>query len=235
MAAGRVVASSRASVSITPASPPHAAAARCGVQSATAAASSSNPDVCCVTQSWATRSSRMMTCIIASIIAMSVPGSGCTNWSQSSAVTVRIGSITTTLAPWARARSITGHRWRLVSLVLVAHNRISRACSSCSGSPARPVPLVICTPAPTVGPQMLRNSRVAPMWWNSRDEMPWVARMLWLPASLKGMTASPPCSATTARRRAPISSSAASQVICSNSPLPFGPVRRSGCSTRSGE
>ena len=122
-----------------------------------------------------------------------------------------------------------------MSLVLVAHNRISCECSSCIGSPPSPVPLVIRTPAPTVGPQMLRSSSVAPMWWNSRDEMPCVASTLWLPASLNGMIASPPCSAMIAFRRVPISSSASAQVICSNVPLPFGPVRRSGCSTRSGE
>ena len=80
----------------------------------------------------------MMTCIIASIIAMSVPGNGWMNRSPrstsiASAVSVRIGSITTMRAPLARAFSIVGHRCRLVSLVFVPHSRISLECSSSSG------------------------------------------------------------------------------------------------------
>ena len=51
--------------------------------------------VCRSTHRLVVSPSRMMTCIIASIIAMSVPGSGWMNWSASSAVIVRIGSITT--------------------------------------------------------------------------------------------------------------------------------------------
>ena len=39
----------------------------------------------------------------------------------------------------------------------------------------------------------------------------------------------------TARQRRAISPMASSQVIRANSPRPFGPVRRSGVSTRSGE
>ena len=47
---------------------------------------------------------------------------------------VRIGSITTTLVPSARASSMVGQRWRLVSLVLVPHRMISLAWRMSSGS-----------------------------------------------------------------------------------------------------
>ncbi len=97
----------------------------------------------------------------ASIRAMSVPGSGWMNQSASSAVIVRIGSMTMTCAPSARAASIVGQRCRLVSLVLVPHRMISFECRISNGSSALAVPLVIFTPAPTVGPQIARTTRVA--------------------------------------------------------------------------
>ena len=100
------------------------------------------------------------------------PGSGWMNSSADSAVIVRIGSITTTLAPSARAASIVGHRWRLVRRVFVAHSRISRLWRSSSGSRPRLVPLVIRTPAPTVGPQIARSIRLAPRWWKNRPSRP---------------------------------------------------------------
>ena len=134
------------------ASRPQTAAARAGVHSATWAASSSNPTVWSATHSWSTRPSRISTCIIASISAMSVPGSGWMNWSAASAVIVRTGSMTTTRAPSARAASMVGQRWRLVSRVFVAHRMIRREWRSSRASSVRPVPLVIVIPAPTVGP-----------------------------------------------------------------------------------
>ena len=48
------------------------------------------------------------------------------------------------------------------------------------------------------------------------------------------MTVSGPCSAILARKVSAMVSSASSQEISSNRPLPLGPVRRIGCSTRSG-
>jgi len=48
------------------------------------------------------------------------------------------------------------------------------------------------------------------------------------------MTVSGPCSAIADRNRPAISSSASSQETRVNWPLPFGPVRRIGYSTRSG-
>ena len=134
----------------------------------------------------------MRTCIIASISAMSVPGSGWTNWSAASAVSVRIGSITTTLAPSARAASIVGHRWRLVSRVLVPHSRISLRVAQLQRVERRaPMPFVIRTPAPTVGPQIAAQQR----GWRrgggrtGRDAHQSASR-LWLPASLNGRIAS---------------------------------------------
>ena len=47
---------------------------------------------------------------MASISATSVPGRGWTNQSAASAVDVRMGSITTTVAPPALASSMKGHR-----------------------------------------------------------------------------------------------------------------------------
>ncbi len=181
----------------------------------------------------------MMTCIIASIIAMSVPGKGWMNWSPrststASAVNVRIGSMTTMRAPLERAFSMVGHRCRLVSLVLVPHSRSSLECSSSRASIARPLPLVIRSPAPTVGPQMLRSMRDAPMNPKNRPLSPIIDSRLWLPASENGSTASEPCVSITSCRRAAISVSASSHVMRSNSPAPFGPTRRSGWSNRSG-
>ncbi|CAB4957729.1 unannotated protein [freshwater metagenome] len=76
IAAGRVVAYSRASATISSSASPHIVAARLGVQSATCVRSSSNPRVCASTHSWSCRSSLIITCIMASISATSVPGSG---------------------------------------------------------------------------------------------------------------------------------------------------------------
>ena len=52
----------------------------------------------------------MITLSSANASAVSVPGRGWMNQSASSAVIVRIGSITTNFAPFARARSMNGHR-----------------------------------------------------------------------------------------------------------------------------
>ena len=103
---------------------------------------------------------------------------------------VRIGSITTTLAPSARAASIVGHRWRLVRRVFVPHSRISRLWRSSSGSRPSPLPFVMRTPWPTVGPQIARSSRLAPRWWKNRPSRPITDSRLWLPASLNGRIAS---------------------------------------------
>ena len=165
---------------------------------------------------------------------MSVPGRGCKNQSAAAAVAVRIGSITTTLVPSARASSMVGQRWRLVSLVFVAQRMISLACRISSGSMPRLEPFVIETPAPTVGPQIARTRRLAPRWLKKRLLRPWRERTLWLPASLNGSSASAPWVSITSCSRTAISASAASHDTCSNSPLPFGPVRRSGWRMRSG-
>jgi hypothetical protein len=182
----------------------------------------------------------MMTCIIASIIAMSVPGRGWTkrsprDSSMASAVGVRIGSITTSRAPLVRAVSIVGHRCRFVSRVLVPHRMISRACSSSSASMPRPDPLVMRIPWPTVGPQIARSSFEAPMWAKNLALMPIIDNRLWLPASENGRTASAPWASITACRRRAVSASASSQLTRSNAPEPFGPTRRIGCRIRSGE
>ncbi len=100
--------------------------------------------------------------------------------------------MTITRAPSARAASIVGHRCRLVSRVLVPQIRMSLLWRSSSGSRLRPVPLVMRAPWPTVGPQMLRKMRLAPMWWKKRSDVPPVDSRLWLPASLNGSTASAP-------------------------------------------
>ena len=150
--------------------------------------------------------------------------------SMASAVAVRIGSITTIRAPRERAVSMVGQRWRLVSLVLVPHNRMSWECSSSSASMPRPVPFVIRMPAPTVGPQMLRSMSDAPMCPKKRPLRPIIDRRLWLPASENGSTASAPWAAITPCRRSAISASASAHEIGSNSPEPFGPTRRSGVS-----
>ena len=165
---------------------------------------------------------------------MSVPGSGCTNSSAASAVIVRIGSITTTLAPSARAASMVGHRWRFVSRVFEPQMTISFEWRSSSGSSPRPLPFVMRMPWPTVGPQIARSSRLAPSTLKKRSLRPIIASRLWLPASLNGRTVSPPWRSMTSCRRAAISVSASSHEIGSNEPDPFGPVRRSGCSKRSG-
>jgi hypothetical protein len=56
-----------------------------------------------------------------------------------------------------------------------------------------------------------------------------------VPAYENGRIASAPSSAMIPRQRRAISAIASSQEIRANSPLPFGPVRRSGVRTRSGE
>ena len=129
---------------------------------------------------------------------------------------------------------MVGQRWRLVSLVFVAQRMISLAWRISSGSMPRLEPFVIDTPAPTVGPQIARTRRLAPMWLKKRLLRPCRARRLWLPASLNGITASAPWVAITSCKRLAISASAASHETCSNSPLPFGPMRRSGWRMRSG-
>ena len=97
------------------------------------------------------------------------------------------------------------------------------------------MPLVIRTPAPTVGPQIARASRLAPRRWKKRPSMPdhrqqalvagVAERQDRLGAVLRRST---PCN------RVPISASASSHVIGSNRPSPFGPTRRSGWRMRSG-
>ena len=74
--AGCALAYSRANVSMSSADIPHSAAARSGVHPATSAVSSAKPSVCCATKSSSHNSSRIMTCIMASINAVSVPGKG---------------------------------------------------------------------------------------------------------------------------------------------------------------
>ena len=169
MAAGRMVPYSVASRSMSSASRPVTAAARSGVHSATCAASSSKPSVCAAIHSWSSRSSRTNTCIIASISATSVPGSGWRNQSAESAVMVRMGSITTTCAPSRRAASITGHRCRLVSRVLVAHRMISFEWRISLGSSALPVPLVAAAPAPAVRPHSAPEVAATPRWFHRRS------------------------------------------------------------------
>ena len=112
----------------------------------------------------------MRTCIIASIIATSVPGSGWTNWSASSAVIVRIGSMTTT------SRAVGAGRFDHRPEVAVGEPRVRApqedqlaSARARAGRAPRPVPFVIVTPAPTVGPQMLRSSWVAPRWLKKRS------------------------------------------------------------------
>ena len=86
-------------------------------------------------------------------------------------------------------------------------------CSSSSASIARPLPFVIRSPAPTVGPQMLRSIRDAPMYPKNRPLRPIIDSRLWLPASENGSTASEPWVSITSCRRLAISASASSHVI----------------------
>ena len=118
--------------------------------------------------------------------------------------------------------------------VLVPQSRISLECSSSSASIARPLPLVIRNPAPTVGPQMFRSIRDARITPKNRPLRPIIESRLWLPASENGSTASAPWVSITSWSRVAISVSAWSHVMRSKSPDPLGPTRRNGWSRRSG-
>ena len=154
--------------------------------------------------------------------------------SIASAVTVRIGSMTTSRAPCARARSIVGQRCRLVSLVLVPHRMISSSVRVRAGRVPRPTPFVIAIAAPTVGaadrPRQLRRAHVPeePAAQSHHRQQALVAGVG------EGQHRFGAVLVDHAWRLVAISASASSQLICSNSPEPFGPDRRSGCSTRSG-
>ena len=152
---------------------------------------------------WSTSPSRTRTCIIASIRAMSVPGSGCTNSSAASAVSVRIGSITTTLAPSARAR-LDRRPEVAVGEAGVGAPDAGSACEwrSSSGSRPRPLPLVIAHAVPDGRPADRSDEQAARRGaLKKRPSMPIIASRLWLPASLNGRIASAAVAAMTAWRR----------------------------------
>ena len=149
-------------------------AARSGVHSATWAASSSKPSgVRRRPTAWSTRPSRISTCIIASIKAMSVPGSG---WMNQSA---RVGGDRADRVDHDDLRApsaglLDGRPEVAVGEPGVGAPQDDELASGASraGRGPWPVPLVIVTPAPTVGPQIARVTRVAPRWCQNRSPNP---------------------------------------------------------------
>ena len=85
----------------------------------------------------------MITCIIASASAPSVPGRIGRCQSAFFAVRWATGSMHTTLAPRRWASSMNGQRWRLLDRTLQAQMMMYRECTSDSGSTAAVGPSVM--------------------------------------------------------------------------------------------
>ena len=171
---------------------------------------------------------------MANINATSVPGNGWMNQSADSAVMVRTGSMTTTLAPLARASSINGHRCRFVRRVLVPHRRINLLNRTSIGSEPNGDPNVSDEPTLAVAPQSASICREAPKRAKKRRSRQFICSRPWVPASPHGMIASPPSRAMISCRRAATMPSASSHVVSRNSAAPLRPVRTRGRRTRSG-
>ena len=85
----------------------------------------------------------MITFIMASASAPSVPGLIGMYQSARAAVRCRIGSMTTTLAPRRCASATNGHRCKLVEIMLQAQMTMYRECTRLSGSTPAVAPIVI--------------------------------------------------------------------------------------------
>ena len=149
---------------------------------------------CASTHSWSTRSSRISTCIIASISAMSVPGSGWTNSSADSAVDradrvdhdepCTVGACLLDHRPQvtvgeAGVRAPEDDQLRVAQLL--RSEPLRRAVRHLhAGADGRPADR---TDEPGARRGGSRSARRTP-----------IARRLWLPASLYGRIASAPCS-----------------------------------------
>ena len=179
--------------SMVAASRPQTAAARAGVHSATWAASSSKPTVWSPTHSWSTRPSRISTCIIASISAMSVPGQrldelvGGVRGDRAQRVDDHdpgaVGPGRLDGRPQV-AVGEPGVRAPQDDQAGVAQLERRRACARCRWS------------SDTRRPPSDRTARARagwrPRWWKKRPSRPITDSRLWLPASLNGSTASAP-------------------------------------------
>ena len=104
----------------------------------------------------------MMTCIMASASAASVPGSGARCSWHFSAVRLRYGSIAMSFAPRRLASCTRDHRCRLETIGFEPQIRISFASSKRSGSMPKEPPRVIFIPALPAAEQMVRSRRDAP-------------------------------------------------------------------------
>ena len=153
--------------------------------------------------------------------------------SACSAVLLRYGSTTTNLAPvFLRAARISSHVWIDVEIGSMPHTTIVSASGRFSGSdhgqPVMPLSANHC------GPQIERSNCVAPSRLNSACVVPNASSKPIDPRYEYPRIDSRPCSSMLLRQRSAISVSASSQPIGSKSPLPLGPERRIGVSTRAG-
>ncbi len=235
-AVGLLRATRRPSRTISSSVTPVSRAVRTGSNASTRCRNSAHPTVRAARYSRSSAPSWSTTCSRPRASAASEPGRGAMCSSAWAAERLRTGSMTTTCAPFLRARWITFHRWWRLVRGLLPHSRISRECSRLSGSIPVLTPRVYRRPTRPAMEQIVMSCREAPRTFHNRlPARPWSPwRKPRVPVPWYGQIASPPWRSIVCFSRCAISSRALSQSMRSNRPSPLRPTRRRGWSSRSG-